>query len=429
VLTNHQPPTTNHQPPTTNHTIVRMCHSLRELNASGKALTPRGIASACDMLRHNKGITSLAVGDAALGDEGLAALLPGLTCNAVVETLDVTFKGLTPACEVTLAGIASAPASAVKHLALSRNAIGDDGARGLFRGLTARVSAADGGGGCACPLETLLLADCKLTAAAAAYASACLPALIRLTTLVLSSNELGEAGGVALAEALRADGCRIELLELNACSLGGGGTDAIAAAAAQCSSLRKLHLADNAIPSESLEPLCAMIASKAGGFAALTLRGNPGVGGDGGGQRLAAAVQRAGESGAAMGSLDLGRCGVVPADVPPMLAVATLEELHINCNDLSGGLPLRACQLGADPALGKGWLRRAVALRVLDMSGSELPDEDCLLLLAELASDSTALPALCMLGLGGGDKDDRGAWETAVLELKGARDGVMVAWA
>lgn len=386
-------------------------------------MTPRGIAAVSEMLQHNAGITSLGMGDSALGDAGLAGLLPGLTANACIERLDLIFKGLTPACEKTLDALAMAPALPIRYLALSRNLISDDGARGLFRGLAARASTEHG-----CSLETLLLADCRLSAAAVTHAAGCLPLLANLTTLVLSSNELGEAGGMALAEALRSDTCRIELLELNACSLGGDGTNAVASAAAQCSTLRKLMLADNEIPSASLEHLCTMIESKAGGFAALCLRGNPAIGEDGGVRRLATSVQRAGVSGAAIGSLDLGRCSITPPDVPALLAIPTLEELHINCNSLSGGLPLRLCQVGADPAVGPGWLRHATSLRVLDVSGSELPDEDGLLLITELTRDATALPTLCMLGLGGGDKDDRGAWEAAVLGLKAARDGVMVAW-
>jgi Ran GTPase-activating protein (RanGAP) involved in mRNA processing and transport len=390
---------------------------LASFNASGKELTVAGLNAMGEMLRVNRGIKSLAIGHAELGDTGLATLTPGLVANTGVAHLDLSYKGLTEAAAGSLRELASA-STTLQTVVLSRNALGDTGVAGLIEGCRDHPSAT--------ALSVLVLSECALTSAAVLNAAECWARLSSVTELVLSSNAIGSIGGIALGRILQTHGCSLAVLELNKCELGSEGTNAIAEAAPSCDALRRLHLGDNEVSAESVEKLCGMIADKAGGFVALSLRNNPGIADGGGITRLAAELTRLPAENAVI-SLNLSQCGVSPRDLPALLAATSLVELHVNCNDLSAGLPLRACQMGADPAIGPDWLHRASALKVLDLSGGGFPEDDGLLLLDTLRSDLAALPALEMLGLGG-ERDDRGKWQSAVDDFRMARPTALVAW-
>lgn len=387
---------------------------LATLNASGKPLTDVALAAIATMLRVNTGLRSLAIGDKELGDTGLAALLPGLTTNRTLTRLDLSFKGLTEAAAASLETLSSA-STAIETLVLARNQLGDVGAKAFFAGVSARVDPN--------PLRVLVLTQCRLSSAAVSFAADSWHRLSCVTELVLSSNALGSAGGVEVAKLLTGES-HLESLELNQCELGAEGVNAIASAAAECVALRQLHLGDNSVPASSVEVLCKLISTKKGGFATLSLRNNPGLAENDGIGKLAVEVAR---PETAVGSLNLSQCGVSPLDLPALLTSSSLEELHVNCNDLSAGLPLRACQMGADASIGPGWLQRATGLKVLDVSGSGLPDSDCLLLLDTLTSELAALPALEMLGLGG-EPEDRSRWQDAIDKFRTARPTTMVAW-
>ncbi len=64
---------------------------LQELYASGHALAPQTASLLADMLASSPRLTSLCVGDASLGDEGVAALARGVAASSLTR-LDLTNK-------------------------------------------------------------------------------------------------------------------------------------------------------------------------------------------------------------------------------------------------------------------------------------------------------------------------------------------------
>jgi hypothetical protein len=77
--------------------VILLCAALNEnvilteFVASGRALTARGLQAVAEMLTQNSSITRLAVGDATLGDSGLAVLVPGLVGHRAFKWLDLSY--------------------------------------------------------------------------------------------------------------------------------------------------------------------------------------------------------------------------------------------------------------------------------------------------------------------------------------------------
>ena len=66
-------------------------------------------------------------------------------------------------------------------------------------------------------------------------------------------------------------------------------------------------------------------------------------------------------------------------------------------------------------------------LKLLDISGCGLPEHDGLLLLEQLTEDSTLLPSLKTLGLGG-DHKNKDQWQDAVELFYTSRPNTKVFW-
>lgn len=66
--------------------------SLRELYTGGHPCPPETASAFSAMLRLNRGLRSLCIGDSGFGDAGVAALVPGLSGNSTLERLDLEGK-------------------------------------------------------------------------------------------------------------------------------------------------------------------------------------------------------------------------------------------------------------------------------------------------------------------------------------------------
>ena len=127
-----------------------------------------------------------------IGDEGASRLAEALAADSArVALLDLWSNGIGPKGAAALAGALRRNKS-VQKLYLNENAIGGEGAAAL-------ASALDGGS----RVSTLWLSRCRLgDSGAQALARVLRRGRVRLEQLDLWENEIGAAGGIALARAL-----------------------------------------------------------------------------------------------------------------------------------------------------------------------------------------------------------------------------------
>lgn len=236
----------------------------------------------------------------AMTPAGMAAVCVGAAKSARVRALDLREARVDAAATAAIAALVAAPGASLAALDLS-DAVGADGAlvaRALGEGLRARDADAS-----AAPLESLALrgvegldvaALCAAAGGAIRVARADLracglgpdPAAVgalvaaaarggRCAALLLGENALGDAGVVAVADALAKDAGAIVTLDLGRCRCGAGGAAALARGGAG-RTLREL-----------------------------SLFGNDAIDDD----ALGAVVERGGEM-VALRTLDVGGCGV-----------------------------------------------------------------------------------------------------------------------
>ena len=120
--------------------MKQLCQALQHntcliyFSSSGLPASPEAAEQFAAMLGQNKGLRSLGVGDAQLGDQALAELAGGLKNNSTLEALEMEHKGITAAGAKSLAEGLSG--SSLKRLCIARNEIGDEGAC-CFKGAVA----------------------------------------------------------------------------------------------------------------------------------------------------------------------------------------------------------------------------------------------------------------------------------------------------
>jgi hypothetical protein len=182
-----------------------------------------------------------------IGDEGFVALLPNLTS---IADLDLGYNR---------AGSAAASAlgrcTALKHLRMSANRLGNEGARALALA------------GTKWRLDSLDVSDNQITVEGIAELARA-EWLQSLQRVVLTRNRFGDEG----AKCLAASTMRPRSLELNECAMGDAGAAALAASPV-LSCVETLGLGDNRIGEEGL---AALINSPfLGNVRTLYFRNNP----------------------------------------------------------------------------------------------------------------------------------------------------------
>uniref|UniRef100_A0A8C2ECN6 Si:dkey-126g1.7 n=1 Tax=Cyprinus carpio TaxID=7962 RepID=A0A8C2ECN6_CYPCA len=181
-------------------------------------------------------------------DEGLTRLLPVVKAS---ETALLDNCGLTLRCCRTLASTVGSSSSNVRVLDLCNNSIGDKGLELLTAGLENTQ----------CNLEELRLSYCRITTRGCSILkTGLLPNLPNLRVLDLSENSLREAGIKILANYVKHQHCKLEILRLKDCRVTTQGSIAIASALlSNPSHLRELDLHWNNPGDDGVEKLSAVI--------------------------------------------------------------------------------------------------------------------------------------------------------------------------
>ncbi|XP_041959983.1 NACHT, LRR and PYD domains-containing protein 12-like isoform X2 [Alosa sapidissima] len=142
-------------------------------------------------------------------DEGRRRLIPAMKCCR---------KALFAECKLSdksCGNVASALQSpnSVIELDLSKNDLGDSGVQLLSKGLSSPY----------CKLQTLRLAECKLSEKSCEIVATVLQSPNSLIDLDLSHNDLGDSGVQLLSKGLSSPHCKLQTLRLSCCQILGDG--------------------------------------------------------------------------------------------------------------------------------------------------------------------------------------------------------------
>ncbi|XDA87987.1 hypothetical protein R6Z07F_017660 [Ovis aries] len=202
-------------------------------------------------LQANPSLTELSLRTNELGDGGVLLVLQGLqspTCK--IQKLSLQNCCLTEAgCSVLPGALRSLPS--LRELHLSDNPLGDAGLRLLCEGLLDPQ----------CRLEKLQLEYCNLTAASCEPLAAVLRATRDLKELVVSNNDIGEAGVQVLCRGLAESACQLETLKLENCGLTAANCKDLCGIVASQASLKDLDLGSNRLGDAGLAELCPGLLS------------------------------------------------------------------------------------------------------------------------------------------------------------------------
>ncbi|XP_006877048.1 PREDICTED: ribonuclease inhibitor [Chrysochloris asiatica] len=346
-------------------------------------------------LKANLSLTELVLGNNELGDTGVHRVLQGL------QGPDGKIRKLSlQNCSLTAAGCTELPRvlrslPTLRELHLSDNPLGNEGLQLLCEGLRDPQ----------CRLERVQLEFCNLNAQGCEMLAGVLQARASLKELVLSNNELGQAGVQALCRGLLAAAAPLEILKLSSCGVTAANCKELCSIVATKHCLRELDLGDNQLGDEGLATLCPGLLSPSSrlrtlwiwecGFSAegckslsgilrakeslreLSLAGNEL--GDQGAKLLCEALR---EPACRLESLWVKSCGLTDAccqDFSTMLAQnRRLQELQLSNNKLGDlGVQLLCQGLG----------QPGTTLRALWLGDCEVTDSGCTTLASLLLSN------------------------------------------
>uniref|UniRef100_A0ABK0M2Q0 NACHT, LRR and PYD domains-containing protein 3 n=1 Tax=Rattus norvegicus TaxID=10116 RepID=A0ABK0M2Q0_RAT len=206
----------------------------------------RGLFSS---LSTNQSLTELDLSDNTLGDPGMRVLCEALQhpgCN--IQRLWLGRCGLTHQCCFNISSVLSSSQKLVE-LDLSDNALGDFGVRLLCVGLKHLL----------CNLQKLWLVNSGLTSLCCSALTSVLKTNQNLTHLYLRSNALGDMGLKLLCEGLLHPDCKLQMLELDNCSLTSHSCWDLSTILTHNQSLRKLNLSNNDLGDLCVVTLCEVL--------------------------------------------------------------------------------------------------------------------------------------------------------------------------
>uniref|UniRef100_A0A8C5NW00 NACHT, LRR and PYD domains-containing protein 3 n=1 Tax=Jaculus jaculus TaxID=51337 RepID=A0A8C5NW00_JACJA len=209
-------------------------------------LTSRFCRSLFSVLSTNPNLTELDLSDNSLGDPGMRVLCETLQhpdCN--IQRLWLGRCGLTHECCFDISAVLSSNQKLVE-LDLSDNALGDFGVRLLCMGLKHLV----------CTVRKLWLVSCCLTSACCQDLASVLSTNCFLTRLYIGENALGDSGVGVLCEKAKHPQCQLQKLGLVNCGLTLLGCSALASALRTNQNLTHLYLRGNALGDQGLKLLC-----------------------------------------------------------------------------------------------------------------------------------------------------------------------------
>ncbi|XP_017400837.1 NACHT, LRR and PYD domains-containing protein 3 isoform X2 [Cebus imitator] len=206
----------------------------------------RGLFS---VLSTNQSLTELDLSDNSLGDPGMRVLCETLQhpgCN--IRRLWLGRCGLSHECCFDISLVLSSSQKLVE-LDLSDNALGDFGIRLLCVGLKHLL----------CNLKKLWLVNSGLTSACCSALSSVLSTNGNLTHLYLRGNALGDKGIKLLCEGLLHPDCKLQVLELDNCSLTSHCCWDLSTLLTSSQSLRKLSLGNNDLGDLGVMMFCEVL--------------------------------------------------------------------------------------------------------------------------------------------------------------------------
>ncbi|XP_041960831.1 protein NLRC5-like isoform X7 [Alosa sapidissima] len=187
-----------------------------------------------------------------LKDSGVRLLSVGLKhANCRLETLRLVGCGLTEeSCEVLTSALQSEH-SLLKELDLSSNPLMDSGVRLLSVGLKHTN----------CKMETLSLADCKITHNSCEIVVSVLQSTNALIKLDLGENDLGDSGVKLLSKGLSSPDCKLQTLRLAKCKLLEKSCGIVATVLQSPNSLIELDLSHNDLRDSGVQLLSKGLSS------------------------------------------------------------------------------------------------------------------------------------------------------------------------
>nr|XP_048314143.1 ribonuclease inhibitor isoform X2 [Myodes glareolus] len=195
----------------------------------------------------NPTLTELSLCTNELGDAGVCLVLQGLrnpTCK--IQKLSLQNCSLTEAgCRALPDVLRSLPT--LRELHLSDNPLGDAGLKLLCEGLLDPQ----------CRLEKLQLEYCNLTATSCEPLASVLRVKPDFKELVLSNNDLHEAGVQMLCKGLKDSACQLESLKLENCGVTSANCRDLCDVLASKASLLHLDLGSNKLGNAGIAALCS----------------------------------------------------------------------------------------------------------------------------------------------------------------------------
>ena len=210
------------------------CASLRVLSVPNAALGASGVEALCDAVPAT--LTTLDIGNNGGGDRTAAAAAKAMRRCPALQRLGVA------SCDVTAEGACRlAPAirdhAHVREVQLDANRIGDRGAAAIAAAVRATSA----------PFERLRVRDnVNMTAAAAKAFASAMAGSGTLRELDASKAAFGAEGAKALCAGLAAT-ASLEILELSGCRLRAEGAKWLGDAVAKCATLRRLGVSRNSL--------------------------------------------------------------------------------------------------------------------------------------------------------------------------------------
>lgn len=212
-------------------------------------LALEGAVALGDLLRSNKFLVSLDISGTSIGRKGLEAVATGLALNNSLLRIGlgrngIRGKALLPLCKLL-------PQSHLMHIILSGNHLGKEGAEALCTAINVPNYY---------PGRLLDISDSHLGFAASESIFSALANNIRVHTLLMSRNHIGDAPNPALANFI-SDNTAVKHLDLSDCGLRANGLEAIGQGLGRNHSINTLVLTGNAFGTSDNKDQFAALAA------------------------------------------------------------------------------------------------------------------------------------------------------------------------
>ncbi|XP_041959919.1 NACHT, LRR and PYD domains-containing protein 12-like isoform X10 [Alosa sapidissima] len=224
---------------------------LQTLRLADCKLTEKMCETVTSVLQSPNSLLQLDVSDSDLGDSGVQLLSKGLSRpHCKLQTLRLAECKLSERSCGIVATFLQSPNS-LKELDLSHNDLQNSGVQLLSKGLSSPH----------CKLQTLRLADCKLTEKMCETVTSVLQSPNSLLQLDVSDSDLGDSGVQLLSKGLSSSNSILQILRLAGCKLTDTSCEVVASVLQSPNSLQQLDLSDNDLGDSGVQLLSKGLSS------------------------------------------------------------------------------------------------------------------------------------------------------------------------